>query len=895
MVTERKRASEPLRRSESYLAEGQRLSHTGSFGWEVSTGELYWSDETFRIFGYDRNTKPTVTMVLQRTHPEDRDFIQQTLDHAVKEKSDFDLEHRLLMPEGSVKILHVVARASKDKTGNLEFVGAVTDITARKSTEEALRRSETYLAEAQRMTHTGSWAWHVPSRQTRYWSAEMFRIYGLEPGDKPPPFDFIVQSVHPDDQQSFALMVEGAIQNGREFETDYRILLKDDSVKHIHALARPVFDAAGRLVEYVGTVMDATERTLYEESLLRTKAYLAEAQKLSHTGSWAWNARTGETEYWSEETFRLLGYNPADGIPPFKTFMEGYHPKDRVKVEKLLNGAMAAGQEIEVDYRRIRPDGKIRYMRGVGHPIFDAQGNLAEYVGTVIDLTERKLQEESLNRSRAYIAEAQKLSHTGSFGWDIASGEIYWSDETFRIFEVDPATPVTLDIIVQRTHPEDRTLVQQTIDRAARERADFDFEHRLQMPGSAIKYVHVVARAYEGILDQLSFVGAVIDITPRKHNEDALRRSEAYLAEAQRISHTGSWAWAAETQDIQYWSEETYHLLGFDPAEGLPSMEALFARIHPDDQARVLKLLQTEMGGKRDYTLDYRIVLPHGQVRNIHVVGHPSFDASGSLSGYVGTVIDITERKRAEAERERLREAQNELAHVNRITTMGELTASLAHEIKQPIAAAVTDASTCLRWLKRDAPDIAEAQEAASRAMKDARRAGAIIDRIRLLFRKEPSERALVDINKVIREMIVLLRSEAARYSIAISAELTDGLPPILAERVQLQQVFMNLILNGIDAMKENSKPGRLTIVSQMDSDSMILISCSDIGVGLPAERPENIFDAFFTTKSDGTGMGLAISRSIIESHGGRLWATGNNGQGATFHFTLPTADKGAQ
>jgi PAS domain S-box-containing protein len=257
-----------------------------------------------------------------------------------------------------------------------------------------------------------------------------------------------------------------------------------------------------------------------------------------------------------------------------------------------------------------------------------------------------------------------------------------------------------------------------------------------------------------------------------------------------------------------------------------------------------------------------------------------------------GAVRDVTERTRSE---EALRQAKADLAHVSRVTTMGELTASLAHEIKQPIAAAITDANTCVRWLGRDQPDLAEAREAASRIIKDATRAADIISRVRLLFEKGTAQKELVDVDEVIREMIVLLRSEANRHSISIRIELAEDLPKVMADRVQLQQVFMNLMLNGIDAMKGMAGGGELTIKSQRGENEQLVVSVSDTGVGLPAEQADQIFNAFFTTKPHGTGMGLRISRSIVESHGGRLWAAANSPRGASFYFTLPSAGAAQQ
>src|ERR1700730_6403475 len=382
----------------------------------------------------------------------------------------------------------------------------------------------------------------------------------------------------------------------------------------------------------------------------------------------------------------------------------------------------------------------------------------------------------------------------------------------------------------------------------------------------------------------ISWYGTAIDIEERHQAEDALRQSEAYLAEAQRVSHTGSWAWVPATGENRYLSEECYRVLGVDPQDGLPGFETFSQRIHPDDQAMVMEMAETAEREKRGYEFDYRIVHPGGEIRDIHTIGHPVFNSSGDVVEYVGTVMDVTERKRAE---EALREAQSNLARVSRVTTMGELTASLAHEIRQPITAAVTDARTCLRWLKRDHPDVEEAREAASRIVSDVTRAADIISSVSLLFKKGALQRELLDVNALIQEMIVLLRSEANRHSITIHIELAEYLPKVMADRIQLQQVFMNLMLNGIDAMKGTAGEGELTIKSET-GDGQVLVSVSDTGMGLPPEQAEQIFKAFFTTKDNGTGMGLPISRSIIESHGGRLWAKGVSGCGATFQFTLP-------
>ena len=363
-------------------------------------------------------------------------------------------------------------------------------------------------------------------------------------------------------------------------------------------------------------------------------------------------------------------------------------------------------------------------------------------------------------------------------------------------------------------------------------------------------------------------------------NEE-LRRSERYLAEAQRLTHTGSWAWRVAGGDALHVSEEWYRIYGFDPEEGMSAWEKRLQRLHPEDRAKWQRAVDRAIREKSDYEVEVRVLLPGGMVKNIHIVGHPVLNASGDVVQFVGTSMDISASKRAE-------EAQADLAHVSRVTTMGELTASLAHEMKQPIAAAAINASTCLRWLEGDTPNIEEARAAAMRISKDAKRAGEIISRIGLFFKKGMSERELVDVNEVIREMIVILRSEAMRYSISLRTELAGDLPQVMGDHVQLQQVLMNLMINGIEAMKDVDGTRELAIRSQKAENEQVLVSVSDIGVGLPPHQTDQIFNAFFTTKPHGTGMGLRISRSIIESHGGRLWAADNSPRGASFQFTLP-------
>jgi PAS domain S-box-containing protein len=880
-----------LRRSEGYLAEAQRLTHTGSFGWSVQSGEIRWSDETFRIFEWNPKTKPTLAMILQRTHPDDVAFLKDSVERVSKEQKDLDFEHRLLMQDGSIKYIRVVAHAVKDKSGGVEFVGAVMDTTEGKRAEQKLRRSEESLLEAQKLSHTGSWRHDLASGAIEV-SPEIYRMHDIKPDEDPSNTEFFFGKFHPEDRKRVVDLFEKSETEKTELEVDYRIVLPNGIIRYLHTIGRPVLNESGDLVEFVGTAMDLTAAKQAEEALRRSESYLAEAQRLSHTGSWASSPATGEIKYLSEECYRVLGFDPHGGQPRYETFIQRIAPEDQAKVREAVETAGRENSQYELEYRIIHPGGGIRDIHVIGHPILGPSGDAVEFVGTVVDITERKRAEDSLRRSEGYLAEAQRLSHTGSWAWIPATGEIrYLSEECYRVLGFDPRGGETRDeMFFQGIHPDDHARVREAIEAAEREKSDFELDHRIIHPGGEIRDIHVIGHPILGPSGAVvEFVGTVIDITERKRAEGALRRSEAYLAEAQRLTHTGSWAYSIGTKELIHSSEEHCRLFGFDPDRGLPSFKELIQRIHPEDRAPAMQEFESSSRAGTDLDAHFRIVHPDGTTKYVYGTLHPVFNASGGVGELVGTVMDVTERKRAEEERERLRQAQADLARVNRVTTMGELTASLAHEVNQPIGAAVTNASTCLRWLAGDTPNLEEARAAAMRVVTDGKRAAEIISRVRQLFKKGTPERELVDVNEVVREMIVILQGEAARQNIAVAMDLSGDLPQVLGDRVQLQQVMMNLIMNSIDAMKNVDGARELSINSRLLENGEILVSVSDTGVGLPAQQADQIFNAFFTTKLHGTGMGLRISGTIVESHGGRLWAERNSPRGANFQFTLPT------
>jgi PAS domain S-box-containing protein len=503
-----------------------------------------------------------------------------------------------------------------------------------------------------------------------------------------------------------------------------------------------------------------------------------------------------------------------------------------------------------------------------------------------MDVTEQERLTKELRLNEYYLSEGQRLAHMGSWAFNPSGFFDYWSQELFTIYGLDPQKGApTLEQYLATVHPQDREFMAETIRRMHAERSGCDVRKRIVFPDGELLYIRCVGIPVVEGEALKGFLGTAIDITEQELLTQELELQRAYLAEAQKLTHTGSWAWRAADQKAVHISEEWYRMYGFDTAEGAPTWEEYLERVHPEDRLKSKGIIERAIVEKVDYDQEFRILLPSGMVKWIHTVGHPILSHAGDLVQFVGSSTDITALKSAEHERERLRQLEADLAHINRVSVLGEMAASLSHEIKQPIAAAITSANSCIEWLAHQPPNVDRARAAAARIDKYGNRAAEIIDRIRSFYRKSPPQRELVDVNGIIQEMLTLLSGEATRQSVAMHTELADDLPKIMADRVQLQQVFMNLMVNGIEAMKDSG--GELTVKSQLQ-DGQLQFSVSDTGPGLPDGSVDQLFSAFFTTKPQGSGMGLAISRSIVESHGGQLWAMANGRQGAIFYLTLP-------
>src|SRR5580693_4353636 len=630
--------------------------------------------------------------------------------------------------------------------------------------------------------------------------------------------------------------------------------------------------------EDVQKILEELSRDLQE-----SKARLEEAQRIAHVGHYYWNLIENRV-IWSDEVYRIYGLSPQKGPIDMAICREMIHPEDRDFVFRTAEEALHSEAQPDIEHRVVRPDGEVRTVHALGTVKRDASGRPYEMFGTVQDITERKRAEETLQQTQVYLREGQRLAHMGSWAFN-DSGQ-YWAEELYQIFGLNPENGApTIEQYLALIHPQDLASVSETIQIMYQQHCGCDITKRIVRPDGEMRYVRCVANPVveQGVFK--GFLGTAIDVTEQELLTQELQRQQAYLNEAQSLAHIGSWACNLITREIFHSSDENARLYGFDPSQGAIPFDCFYNTIIVEDETALRAELENAIRAGADYDVEFRIRRADGTIRFMRGIGH--HNPSQEVGEYVGITVDMTERKRAEEERERLRQLEADLAHINRVNMMGELAAALAHEIKQPIAASITSASACLRWLAHDPPDLERARAAAGRIEQEGNRAADIINSLRSFYKTgTPAERQPVDVKGTIQEMTALLGTEAARHAVTIRAELDADMPKIVANRVQLQQVLLNLMLNAIEAMKDAG--GELTIRSRADEDGHLLVSVSDTGVGLPAENAERIFDPFHTTKPQGTGMGLTITRSIIESHGGRVWANPNQGPGATFHFTLP-------
>ena len=633
-------------------------------------------------------------------------------------------------------------------------------------------------------------------------------------------------------------------------------------------------------------VSDITKRKRTEEALSRSESYLAEAQRLSHTGSWALDVASGNYVYSSEEYIRISGFDPQQGLPAKDHPLQQIHPDDVDKFWQAFQKLIDEKVDSEGEYRIVLPDGTVKYVHAIRHPVLNANGELVEVVGTTIDITERKRAEEALRRSEAYLAESQRLTQTGSFAYIPGGAVLYWSEEALRIWGFDQQQAIlSHEMVRQRIHPDDRGRARECAEKALGTKTDWYDEFRIVLPDGTVKHIHAIHHpVFSASGELVEVVGTHVDVTERKRAEEALRESETRFRTF--VDHAGDALFVLDFEQgtVVDVNRQACESLGYTRQELIGKTPLAF---HLDSDRAEMESAAERAAAGETVVDTHRHRRKDGTV--FPVEANTSSFCYGGRRFLLQVARDITDRVQAEEQRERLRQLEADLAHINRVSMMGELAASIAHEVNQPLSGVVSNGSACLRWLAGDAPNLEEAREAARRIVRDGKRAGEVIARIRALTKKISTPREKLDLNETLRQVLALVGDEATRRSVNIQTKFADDLSPVSGDQVQLQQVVLNLAMNAIEAMSSIGDRARELVITTQNIDTdQVQVTVEDSGVGLDPNTMPKIFEPFYTTKPTGMGMGLSISRSILQAHGGRLWATAKDGPGTIFYFTLP-------
>jgi PAS domain S-box-containing protein len=728
--------------------------------------------------------------------------------------------------------------------------------------------------------------------------------------------DFAYQGRERDRQDRVALLRGG--ESLPPFEWEF---IRKDGSRVPVVTGGALFEGASQGICFA---LDLTARKRVEQALRQNEAYLAEAQRLTHTGSWAFSPVTGKVTYWSDEMFRIFGMSARNGPPTRDEQVRFTHPEDRTRNLDAIEIAMRNKAEFALDYRHVIADGTVTYLHSIGHPVLDKTGALVEYVGTVVDVTERKRAEQRLlvqYRVTRILAEAATLDEATPkilqamcecLGWD--SGSLWridreagvlrhserWHapsvvapqfDAAIRLSTFRPGSgipgrvwasraPIFIPDIAQDPEARHR-------DAAVREGLHAAFAFPILLGSEVLGVMGFVSRNVwrpdQNLLDVMATIGSQIgQFTKRTAAVDELQLRVSML---QNIP-VAAWSVMPDgTPEIvnQVWNE----YLGQNPDYVNSDAEACMDPLHAEDRERVSRGYWDGIRSGRGFSMEARFLRARDGTYRWHLIrAVPVRDAEENILRFVGTATDVHDWRQAQ---EALRNTQTEFAHVTRVMTMGELTASIAHEVNQPLGAIVTSAAAGARWLATKPPQVDKARRALERIADDGKRAAEVIRRIRALMKRQAPRKEWLDINETILEVIALAQYQLRRSEILVETRLGHDLPLARCDRVQLQQVLLNLVINGIEAMSGiKERPRELTIVSTSDGPDAVSVEVRDSGTGLDSEHAPHLFEPFYTTKAEGLGIGLSISRSILEAHGGRLSAAANAPHGTVFLFSLP-------
>jgi PAS domain S-box-containing protein len=873
VLKRRKRAKTPLRdseealrRNEAWLTEAQRLSHTGTWVLNPTTMQyLYWSDESYRIWGFDPlQGLPSRDALWQRIH--DRDRVWEKVQQALRQKKDYSGEFKIVLPNGTVKYLAATSHHLFSPNGEIiEVIGTNVDVTERKRAEQALRDSE---AKFRDFAETAS-DWFCEMGPDYKFTLLSENAFGSGAADRIGTACWDHALDLETEPEKWRLLQETVFSRKPFRDFVYRALSGNGSPMYVRASGKPLFDANGEFRGYRGTCSDVTEITRAQEALRESERSSRSAID-GIAGLLAIMAPNGELETVNRPCLEYFGRSP-EWLANWGT-NDAVHPEDLPRVVELFKSAMAAEIPYHFDQRLRRFDGEYRWFDNRGVPIRDDSGRITRWYVLLTDIEDRKRAEHALRSALDGIA--------GLIVVLAPNGEV----ETVNrpVFEYFGRSLEWLKNwgTNDALHPEDLPRTLEVFKGAMASGNPFQNELRLRRSDGEYRWFdtrHVPIRDDSGCI--VRWYVLATDIEDRKRAEHASRSAIDGIAGLVAILAPNGEVETVNRPLFEYFGRSLEELKNWGTSDA----------VHPEDLPRVLELNTRGLASGLPFNFELRLRRFDGEYRLFDTRVVPTRDVSGRIERWYNLLMDIEDRSRALA---RLEQMRSDFAHMNRVSMMGELAASLSHEITQPIASARNNARAAQNYLDMQPPNLGEVSEALSCVVGDTDRAGDIIDRIREHIKKAPPRKERFDLNAAINEVIVLARSVIAMHGVSVQTQLADGLFPVQGDRVQLQQVVLNLILNAVEAMGSVEAGTRELLIGTEQNNTGALVAVRDSGPGIDSMHLERVFDAFYTTKSRGVGMGLSICRSIIDAHGGQLWADVNASGGAVFQFTFPSAEK---
>ncbi|MGA9463230.1 MAG: PAS domain-containing protein [Terracidiphilus sp.] len=874
-IDDRKRAEEQLartaqesQRNEFHLAEAQRLGHIGSWVFEPKGTFEYWSHELFRIYGLDpTRDAPTLHEYLACIHPHDREFMASLIRRMITEASGCDVTKRIVLPSGEVRDIRCVG-APVFENGTLNrIVGNAIDVTEREVLTGELERREAYLAEAQRLSHTGSFGWN-PQTGEIVWSDETYRIFEYDHARKP-TLDMLVQRLHPQDRALFQQVIDRASQTGTDFEHEYRLLFADGRVKHVRAISRASPDVSGDH-EFIGAVTDITDRKTAEEKIRSNERELHTL--VEAIPAFVGTARPdGSVDFISQSWLDYSGQTREEAME--RGWMGRVHPDDLDRASANWRAALAAGNSLDQEGRLRNADGVYRWFLCRDIPLRDENGIVIKWYGILFDIDEIKNWEAKLRRvidaipTLAFCSFADGSKEFVNKRWLDYTG---LSPEESHMWGWQAAF-----------HPEDLPLVMKKWEEVLVSGKRGEIEARLRRSDGVYRwFLNRVEPFFDDTGKIIRWYGTSTDIDSLKQIEQTLQMREHELLGV--IDTIPSMLWSTSPT-----GESTHLSQRFREYWGV-SFEEIADRgwaslIHPDDREDTTKAFFRAIETGDSFNAIQRLRRADGKYRWHHSMGEPLRNPEGKIIQWYGLSIDIDEAKRAE---DHLRDTRIRLAKASRLATVAELAGSIAHELNQPLMSILANAQAANRWLNADPSSVPEVNSSIERIIRDARAADETMQHVRALFKQESFDKKEVNIPHILREVVRVVQEDPKKRDVPIECHFEESLPAIHVDQIQIQQVFINLILNAIEALEDGKASPLVTIRASVIVAGRVLIQVIDNGPGVP--DPERIFDAFMTTKEKGMGIGLAVSRTVVEAHGGQLWAENNKTGGATFNVALP-------